>query len=85
MALRNTFLIDPTGKIVQVWTKVSPVSYTHLDVYKRQPLAWWLERHLSALAEEACDAAVLARGHDPYEYSGYLLELARSVGRMRCV
>jgi beta-lactamase regulating signal transducer with metallopeptidase domain len=46
------------------------------------PLAWWLERHLSALAEEACDAAVLARGHDPYEYSGYLLELARSVGRM---
>jgi peroxiredoxin Q/BCP len=23
-AVRNTFLIDPTGKIVQVWTKVSP-------------------------------------------------------------
>ena len=45
------------------------------------PLAWWLERRLSALAEEACDAAVLARGHDPYDYSGYLLELARSVGR----
>jgi hypothetical protein len=45
------------------------------------PLAWWLERRLSALAEEACDAAVLARGHDPYDYSSYLLELARSVGR----
>jgi len=45
------------------------------------PLAWWLERRLSALAEEACDAAVLERGHDPYEYSAYLLELARSVGR----
>ena len=24
VASRNTFLIDPTGKIVQVWTKVSP-------------------------------------------------------------
>jgi hypothetical protein len=45
------------------------------------PLAWWLERRLSVLAEEACDAAVLARGCDPHEYSGYLLELARSVGR----
>jgi len=43
------------------------------------PLAWWLERRLSALAEEACDAAVLARGHDPFQYSEYLLEIARSV------
>lgn len=50
-------------------------------VFWFHPLAWWLERRLSALAEEACDAAVLERGHDPYEYSAYLLELARSVGR----
>jgi len=45
------------------------------------PLAWWLERRLSGLAEEACDAAVLARGCDPREYSEYLLDLARSVQR----
>lgn len=45
------------------------------------PLAWWLERRLSTLAEEACDAAVLDRGHDPRDYSGYLLELARSVSQ----
>ncbi len=45
------------------------------------PLAWWLERRLSALAEEACDAAVLDRGHDPRDYSAYLLELARSIGQ----
>ena len=43
------------------------------------PLAWWLERRLSGLAEEACDAVVLAQGHDPYEYSEYLLEI-RAVG-----
>jgi bla regulator protein BlaR1 len=45
------------------------------------PLAWWLERKLSGLAEEACDAAVLSHGCDPGDYSEYLLELARSVQR----
>ena len=43
------------------------------------PLAWWLERRLSALAEEACDAGVLARGHDPFEYSEHLLAIARAM------
>ncbi|HEX3744512.1 MAG TPA: peroxiredoxin [Bryobacteraceae bacterium] len=28
MASRNTFLIDPTGKIAQVWTKVSPMKHS---------------------------------------------------------
>ena len=27
-ASRNTFLIDPSGKIVQVWTKVSPMRHS---------------------------------------------------------
>jgi hypothetical protein len=45
------------------------------------PLAWWLERKLSGLAEEACDTAVIARGCDPRDYSEYLLDLARSVER----
>ena len=43
------------------------------------PLAWWLERRLAALAEDACDAAVLARGHQPAQYCEYLLSLARTV------
>jgi bla regulator protein blaR1 len=50
-------------------------------VFWFHPLAWWLERRLSGLAEEACDAAVLARGYDAREYSEYLLDLARSVQR----
>jgi hypothetical protein len=45
------------------------------------PLSWWLERKLSVLAEEACDAAVLVRGHTPQDYSEYLLDIARSVSR----
>jgi hypothetical protein len=43
------------------------------------PLAWWLERHLSTLAEEVCDSVVLAQGHDPRAYSEYLIDIARSV------
>jgi hypothetical protein len=43
------------------------------------PLAWWLEHHLSTLAEEACDSVVLAQGHDPRAYSEYLIDIARSV------
>jgi hypothetical protein len=50
-------------------------------VFWFHPLAWWLEFKLCALAEEACDAAVLARGHDRFAYSEYLLEIARSVLR----
>jgi len=50
-------------------------------VFWFQPLAWWLERRLTALAEEACDAAVLAAGHSPQDYSQYLLDLARAVLR----
>ena len=45
------------------------------------PAAWWLERTLSALAEEACDNAVLARGHNPRVYAECLIDIARSVAR----
>jgi protein involved in polysaccharide export with SLBB domain/beta-lactamase regulating signal transducer with metallopeptidase domain len=50
-------------------------------VFWFHPVAWWLERKLSALAEEACDTAVLESGHDPREYSQCLLDMARSVMR----
>lgn len=45
------------------------------------PLAWWLERKLAELAEDACDAVVLQQGHDPRLYSEYLIGLARDVER----
>lgn len=47
------------------------------------PAAWWLERTLSALAEEACDDVVLEQGHNPREYAECLLDLARLVTRSR--
>lgn len=48
-------------------------------VFWFHPLAWWLERQLSRLAERACDDAVLDEGCDPGEYAHYLLEMARAV------
>ena len=50
-------------------------------VFWFHPAAWWLERTLSGLAEEACDNAVLARGHNARAYAECLVELARSVSR----
>ncbi|HEY6467391.1 MAG TPA: M56 family metallopeptidase [Candidatus Acidoferrales bacterium] len=48
-------------------------------VFWFHPAAWWLERELSALAEECCDAAVLAQGHDPEAYAETLMQMARAV------
>jgi bla regulator protein blaR1 len=48
-------------------------------VFWFHPVAWWLERQLSMLAEEACDVAVLASGCDPRDYAETLVEMARSV------
>jgi beta-lactamase class D/beta-lactamase regulating signal transducer with metallopeptidase domain len=45
------------------------------------PLAWWLERRLTHLAEEACDRAVLARGYDAAAYAACLVRVAQAVGR----
>ena len=50
-------------------------------IYWFHPLAWWLRRKLAVLAEQACDEAVLAQGHDAARYAELLVELARSVKR----
>ena len=55
------------------------IALLNRGIYWFNPLAWWLCARLSALAEQACDEAVLARGHDCGIYVGHLLEFARSV------
>ena len=54
-------------------------------VFWFHPLAWWLHRQTVRLAEEACDAAVLSRGHDARAYAESLLRFAShtSVARGR--
>jgi hypothetical protein len=62
-------------------TLVQWIALLNRALFWFHPAAWWLERHLSALAEEACDNVVLARGHSPSEYAESLLDIARTVTR----
>ncbi|MFV0445216.1 MAG: M56 family metallopeptidase, partial [Planctomycetaceae bacterium] len=47
------------------------------------PLAWWLKRHLSSLAEAACDDAVIDSIGDRATYARHLLEVASVASRHR--
>jgi beta-lactamase regulating signal transducer with metallopeptidase domain len=45
----------------------------HRAIFWFSPLAWWLERHLDELAEQASDEAALAAGADRTRYAETLL------------
>src|SRR5512140_2695582 len=64
---------DPAGMLARRRDPlVEWLALLNRAVFWFHPLAWWLERKLSALAEDACDAAVLRGGHDAHAYSEYL-------------
>lgn len=42
------------------------------------PLAWWIDRELARLAEEACDDLALSETKDKEEYAATLVEIARA-------
>lgn len=47
------------------------------------PLAWWLERKLADLAEEACDSAAIGRQGDSRRYASVVLEFAMTMTTAR--
>ena len=50
-------------------------------VFWFHPVAWWISRQTSTLAELACDAVALQRVGDPAGYSRVLVEFAQAVNR----
>jgi bla regulator protein BlaR1 len=60
-------------------TLVSALARLVQCVFWFHPLAWWVSRKISGLAELACDAAVLERVDDPVGYSRILLAFADAV------
>jgi beta-lactamase regulating signal transducer with metallopeptidase domain len=50
------------------------LSLLHRAIFWFSPLAWWLDRHLANLAEQASDEAALACGADRKHYARTLLE-----------
>jgi beta-lactamase regulating signal transducer with metallopeptidase domain len=62
------------------------LSLLHRAVFWFSPLSWWLNRHLSDLAEQASDEAVLSAGADSNHYArtllGFLEALQAAPGRV---
>ncbi len=50
------------------------LSLLHRAIFWFSPLAWWLDRHLADLAEQAGDEAALSGGADRKDYARTLLE-----------
>jgi len=63
------------------------VALLHRAIFWFNPLAWWLNRHLSELAEQASDEAALSRGADQHHYARTLLSFFEAAqhtpGRIR--
>lgn len=63
------------------------ISLLHRAIFWFSPLAWWLDRHLAELAEQASDEAALCCGADRTDYARTLLTffegLQRSPQRVR--
>jgi len=59
----------------------------HRSVFWFSPMAWWLERHLAGLAEQASDDAALRTGADRIFYAkvllGFYQDLQSALGRVR--
>ena len=55
------------------------LSLLHRAIFWFSPLAWWLDRHLANLAEQASDEAALALGADRKDYARTLLEFFRAL------
>lgn len=53
------------------------------SVFWFHPVVWWLEQHLSALAEACCDEEGARSIGDPTRYAGILMEFVRVAGPVR--
>jgi beta-lactamase regulating signal transducer with metallopeptidase domain/Mg-chelatase subunit ChlD len=53
-------------------------SHVNVCIFWFHPLAWWLERELTRLAEEACDDAALFELEDREQYAVTLVEIAHA-------
>src|SRR3984957_11226343 len=62
------------------------LSLLHRAIFWFSPLAWWLDRHLADLAEQASDEAALSCGADRNEYArtllGFFAALQATPGRV---
>jgi hypothetical protein len=80
-------LAHELSHVVRKDARTRALAAIHRSVFWFNPLAWWLERHLALLAEQASDDAALHAGADRVFYAEVLLDffqdLRSAVGRVR--
>jgi len=53
-------------------------SHVNVCIFWFHPLAWWMERELTRLAEEACDDVALSEMEDREQYAATLVDIAHA-------
>ena len=80
-------LAHELSHVVRKDTRTLALAAIHRSIFWFNPLAWWLERHLAVLAEQASDDAALSTGADRVLYANVLLgfyqDLRSAIGRVR--
>ena len=75
----NAVLAHEASHVVRRDALIQHISLLHQAVFWFSPLAWWLDRHLAALSEQASDEAALAGGADRNDYARTLLTFFEAV------
>lgn len=75
----NAIISHELSHVVRHDALVQHISLVHRAFFWFSPLAWWLDRHLAALAEQASDEAALAGGADRDDYARTLLTFFEAV------
>jgi len=69
----NAVLTHEFSHVARRDTLTQQVSLLYRAIFWFSPLAWWMNRHLAALAEQASDEAALSGGADQGHYARTLL------------
>ena len=75
----NAVLAHEASHVVRRDALLQHVSLLHRAIFWFSPLAWWLDRHLAALSEQASDESALAGGADRNDYARTLLTFFEAV------
>jgi len=83
----NAILAHELSHVARRDTLTQRLALLHRAIFWFSPLAWWLNRHLANLVEQASDEAALAHGADRKAYAQMLLSFFEALqgapGRVR--
>ena len=75
----NAVIAHEVSHVVRRDASVQHISLLHRAIFWFNPLAWWLDRRLAALSEQASDEAALLSGADRNDYARTLLTFFEAV------